>query len=235
MSDDNFFSDDKKQEQETVPDAPEKIKLGDKEFTQDELNRLVGLGEFAEKVEKEQNRKISEIYPEYTRKSQKLSEYEKAEAAAKEAETKKRAEEGKLSSEEQLEMYRKTIKELGFVDKASFEEEAKKLYQSQRDAEKLLDQVTGVVSEAEKNGWPKITDEDLVKYMLETGIRIPEKAYKAKFEKEIDDWKQSKLKDIRPGDFTTQSQSNAGSKQPSEVKVTKDNLTDLLKSSLYKE
>ena len=76
---DNIFEE-KKDEQETQEakgPEEEKIKLGDKEYTQEELSQLVGLGEFAKEVETKQNRKLDKIYPDYVKATQRLSELEK--------------------------------------------------------------------------------------------------------------------------------------------------------------
>ena len=75
MADDLFGE--KKEEEIEEKQEPEKIKLGDKEYTQDELSKLVGLGEFAQEVETKQNRKLDKIYPDYVKATQRLSELEK--------------------------------------------------------------------------------------------------------------------------------------------------------------
>ena len=71
---DDFFEDKNK------TDETPKVKVGDKEYTQEELSGLVGLGETAKEYETKWNRKISEFYPDYTQKSQRLSELEKKDA-----------------------------------------------------------------------------------------------------------------------------------------------------------
>ena len=60
-------------------ETPETVKVGEKEYTQDELNNIVQLGETARDYETKWNRKVSEFYPDYTQKSQKLAEFERAE------------------------------------------------------------------------------------------------------------------------------------------------------------
>ena len=76
--------DDKKEDVKVEPQEPEKVKVGEKEYTQEELTSVVGLGETAKEYETKWNRPIGEFYPDYTQKSQKLSEYEKKEKEAQE-------------------------------------------------------------------------------------------------------------------------------------------------------
>jgi len=105
---DDFFEDKNK------TDETPKVKVGDKEYTQEELSGLVGLGETAKEYETKWNRKISEFYPDYTQKSQRLSELEKKDAERarvadeqlkreqeeKDKELAERQEAGKLTPEE---------------------------------------------------------------------------------------------------------------------------------------
>ena len=73
MADDFFLEEPKTEEAET---EPEKIKLGEKEYTQDELSKLVGLGETANELETKWNTKIDRLYPEYTKATQERKELE---------------------------------------------------------------------------------------------------------------------------------------------------------------
>lgn len=54
-----------------------KVKVGEDEIESDELAKLVAKGKKALEIEKEQNIDISELYPDYTRKSQLLKDPEK--------------------------------------------------------------------------------------------------------------------------------------------------------------
>lgn len=54
-----------------------KVKVGDEEIESDELTKLVAKGRKAQEIEKEQNIDLSELYPDYTRKSQLLKDPEK--------------------------------------------------------------------------------------------------------------------------------------------------------------
>ena len=73
MADDNFF---KPEENAEVATEIEKVKVGEKEYSQDELSKLVGLGEKWTETETKFNTKMDRVVPEYTKATQKIKEYE---------------------------------------------------------------------------------------------------------------------------------------------------------------
>ena len=77
---DKFF--DKEEERveekvEEIKEEPQTIKVGEKEYTQEELSRKVGLGELADELESKWNTKIDRLYPEYTKSTQENTELRK--------------------------------------------------------------------------------------------------------------------------------------------------------------
>ena len=90
-----------------------KVKVGEKEYSQDELSQLVGLGETAQEFETKWNRKIGDFYPDYTQKSQKLAEFEKAEADRQRVELQAKADANELSPEESRRLVLQQPKEYG--------------------------------------------------------------------------------------------------------------------------
>lgn len=69
-------------EEEPAPST--KIKIGDVEYDPDELNALLEKGKFAKKVEEEQKIDISQLYPEFTKRSQVIKNPEALKRFAKE-------------------------------------------------------------------------------------------------------------------------------------------------------
>lgn len=65
---------DVKGEGEGVTEQPAKVKLGEEELSTEELSRLVKKAREVESIEKDQNINIDQLYPDYTRKSQLLSD-----------------------------------------------------------------------------------------------------------------------------------------------------------------
>jgi len=211
---------------------PEKIKLGEKEYSQDELNKLVGLGEKAAELEDKWNTKIDKLYPDYTKKSQELAEYKRREeekAAEAEKEVQAKVSEGQqLSPDEQAKMIKQELKKYGVVT-------ADEIYQfvANYDAAKELNTNIGeIIDEAKEAGKPTTTREELLDYMNESGIKNPEAAYKLKFEDELKEWEKKQLDTLKRPGLVTEGSSSAGSKEPMPVKVTKENLGELLKQAM---
>ena len=203
---DDFFEDKNK------TDETPKVKVGDKEYTQEELNKYVNLGQTAEEYETKWDRKISDFYPDYTRKSQKLSDYEKKEAerarvaddqlkreqAEKDKELAERQEAGKLTPEEQRSFAIKQAKELGLVTREEFESEVDKRVARYRTGEKLIDDTKVAIDTAQEKYGVKTSVDEVLKYMDDNGFRKPEKALKDMFEPQIDKWKEEQIKKLRP-------------------------------------
>jgi len=240
---DDFFEDKNK------TDETPKVKVGDKEYTQDELSGLVGLGETAKEYETKWNRPIKEFYPDYTKKSQRLAELERKEAERaqiaeeqlkreqvdKDKELAERQEAGKLTPEEQRSFAIKQAKELGLVTREEFESEVDKRVARYRTGEKLIDDTRVAIDEFKEKYGVNSTVDDVLKYMDENGFRKPEKALKDMFEPQVDKWKEEQIKKLRPEGFFSQDTGTAGAKEPPKREpITKDKLKEAIRNSLFR-
>jgi hypothetical protein len=223
----DFFQEEIKEQE--VPETPEKIKIGESEYSQAELERLVGLGKIGAEAEDKYKTRIDRVWPEYTKATQKIQDLETklAERKTQEIETKIEKKE-ELSQEEMREMARKQAKELGLVLSEDFDSE----YIKRRSAERLLEDVQKIVKEAETLGKPKTSVDAVLQHMQETGMKSPDKAYKDMYETELDAWKLEQSKKVKPNGISTIEGTSAGGKQPAPVKVTKDNLAQLVSEVL---
>lgn len=237
MTTTDFF----KKEEDNQDDALSKIKLGEKEYTEDELSKLVGLGELAVELETKWNTPLNKVVPEFTKKSQRLAElepeFEKLKLTAEQAK-KQEEEAAKAASKgvtpEEMEKARKAIFDiLGYepMNKSEFDT----LYAQRRQGEEILQGVESVLKDAQAKGKPSTDVETVLKHMQETGIKSPEKAYKDLFEDELEKWKDEQLKKAKPTGYTTQPSSSAGSKQPTPVRATRDNLRSILGEVVNRE
>lgn len=224
---DNFFQGEEKMDDQQ--EEIQKIKVGEKEYDPNELNRLVGLGEIAVEAEEKYNRPISKFWPEYTKSQQEL---EKLRA---ELETTRQASQPKVEPTDQeltAQQAKEELKKLGYLPA----DEVGKMVQDQVwnaiSGVKMVDKIESLVSRNTQEGNPATTVEDLAAFMKQTNINDPEIAYKIKFEKELDQIKERKLASLKPQGLYSESTSTAGSKQPQPVKVTKDNLSDVLSGYL---
>ena len=213
--------------------------LGDKQYTKEELETLVRLGEIGREAEERYNTKLDRVWPEYSRINnenkelqEKIKSYENTqpnqtqlpeseEQAIREA--KEAARKLGLLTKEDIEQY-------GIVTGDSF----RTAYQRERAAERLLDTATGLEKTYNgQDGRPAFKAEDMLRYMLDNNIQDPELAYKIRYEKEIDSWKEQQLaKGKKPG-LITERTSNMGTKEPRQVKITRDNLDQMIAEQLY--
>ena len=229
---DKFFQDEEAKTDET---PIEKIKVGEKEYTQEELQDLVGMGEKTREIETSLNTKIDRVYPEYTKATQKNKEYE-----AKLKEIESRSNTPQNFDEESIKQAREAAKKIGIVTKDEFaqymEEHFRPAYLRERQAEKLLDDCKSLETELDgTNGQPKFKTQEVLQWMADNGGKSPRQAYKMIYEKEIDAVKQAELGKVKRPGMVTEATSNAGGKEPEKVPVTKDNIEQLMKEALGQE
>jgi hypothetical protein len=213
------------QEVEPQQEIQEKIKIGENEYDQAELDRLIGLGRSAEELETKWNTKIDRLMPEYTKTTQELKTIreEKERLEALEAERNKPKEE--IDWEVTRKQAREEAKKIGLV----LDDDLETYYQQRKQGEEILNETRSLTAKIKEEGKPTVTDEELLQYMLDNGIKNPATAYKVMKEAELDSWKEEQLKKLKPADFHTTTTSTAGAKQPEEVIATSSNLRSLLR------
>lgn len=228
----------KEEQQEEV----QAIKLGDQEFTTDELEELVGKARSVGEFEEKQGQPWDEVVKSWGKRGErigelksKLEEYEKSREEEEKAQTRQKLEQGQeLSPEEQAKVIReelqKHLNELGYVRK----EEAQDLFRGLREGEKLLSRTKKIIRTMKDEGYPEVGEEDLLKYMADpANPKDPEKAYKLMFEEEIEKVKEGKIQSMKKKGMTTQESSTAGdNKRPKEKKITDENLDKILSEHL---
>ena len=226
---DDFF----KKEEEKVEDKPqeitepEKVKVGEKEYTQEELSRLVGLGELGAELETKWNTRLDRLYPEYTEATKERAELRKFKEEQEAKLTEEKAKKGEeLTPEELKKQALSQAEEIGLVHSGNINNFIAQ-FLSARD---LLDDAEAVLENAKGEGKPQTSVEDLLAYMDQTGIKSPEKAYKDKYEKELDTWKEEQLAKVKANGMQTIDTSTAGGKQPETPPITNiDSLRDAMK------
>lgn len=211
----------------------EKFKVGDGEYTQDELEQLVGLGKIGREAEEKYQTKLDKVWPNFQRTVNEKKELEERLKAIEGQEVAKKAESGaELTPEELAAQARAEAKKLGIVTKDDLDTYFETQYAQRRAGEKLLDETNAIVKEATDLGKPKTTAADLLEFMQERGFRDPHDAYEIMFKDELKKWEKEQLASAKPSGLYTQSQSTAGGKSPAPVKITKDNLEQLVNESL---
>lgn len=229
----------------------EKIKVGEKEYSQAELQRIVGLGEIGLEAETKYKTRIDRVWPQFQsivnekkEMSEKLAKFESdRQQAEKELERSQNPQQQSQQpnqqqqyqpqfTEQQIrEAALKQAEELGIGPKAQYEL-AKKAAMEVMQGQQLISDVSTVIDNMTADGLPTATVEDVLNHMQTEGFRNPEKAYKDMFEKEYYAKQMEKTSQLQRGGIPSTQPSNAGAKVPPPVKATKDNLDQLVAEAL---
>jgi hypothetical protein len=210
----------------------EKIKLGEEEYTQDELQRYVELGKIGVEAEEKYNTKLDKVWPEFSKKSNELKEaQEKLEQLQEQIEQK--VESGEQTPDEGIEKARQAAKKLGIVVDEDFEDmmgkSFRKYYLQERSAEKLLETAQSLEKEIDgKDGRPKFDTEEVLTFMSNNpGFKDLNRAYEAMHPEEMAEWRANKILEGKKKGLVTQEDTQSN-KTPEEVKVNRGNLKDLI-------
>ena len=220
------------------PTQPQTVQVGGKQYTQDELNNLVNLGETAQEYEKQWNRPIKDFYPDYTQKSQKLADYERERQAQEQARLQQKAQENQLSPDEAKQLAIQQAKELGIVTQDTFQDAVNSAVANAIAGQELINDSRSLLAEKTQKGLPNVELTDLLAYMNgnnPTGTRFgtPDMAYNDMFNKEIGSWREQQLNSLRPQGMVTNDQSQGGNVLPSATPpTTKEALTKAINEVL---
>lgn len=214
------------EDQEEVVEEISKVKVGEEEYTQDELDRLVSLGKIGVEAEEKYNTKIDSVWPEYSKSRNEVKELREQVEALKQGNMAPISE-GRTDDETSQAI--EAAKKLGLMTADQFAT----FYQEQRASERILEKVEGLESEIDgKDGRPRFNKIEVLEFMRDNGITNPELAYKIKYEDQLDSWKEKKLSGAKKENIVTTQKSGSTSKSPEEVKPNRDNLYDLVRESL---
>lgn len=231
--------------------AESKIKLGDSEYDMDQVQGWVEKAKAIEDFETKQGQPWDEVVKSWGQRGEVIGKFKKAtgaetpeelqerRAAEEKSALESRANSGQeLTAEEQEKLAKETLtkylNDLGYVDKTSFDQ----MYHERRSGEKLLNQVGKILKTAEKEGKPTTTVEELLTFMADpSNPKDPEKAYKLKFEKELDDWKEQKLSSLKKKEVQTEPTSQAGVSREPDIRPasTKEDLRARIREALRSE
>ena len=208
------------EQSEETPQEPEKVKVGEKEYTQEELSKLVGLGEIGLEAEEKYNVKIDKIWPNHQQTINEKQRLERELDEARQQQTKAKAETGEeLSPEEVAKQARVEAKKLGLISI----EDVNEYIDRRIEAINLKEETESIVGEAEEKYGIKTSEDAIYNHMVDTGIRNPQKAFKDLYEEKLDAWKEKQLESLKKPGMVTEDSSDAGAKQPKSEPVNKDN------------
>lgn len=235
MADNVKFFEDNKEEPQVEETQPETVKIGDNEFSTDELEELVGKGKAAKEWEEKAGDTLDNLKSTFGKRGQTIGDLKKQVEELEQSQRQPEPQPGQqLTEEQQKQQILEEAKKFGILTKDEFDNMFDSLYQNRRSGEKLLARTQRVIRAAKKDGKPAVNEEKLLEFMSDpSNPSDPEKAYKLMFEKELDEWKEKNmLKAKKPG-MITESKSTAGSKQPEQpAPPTRDNLEQRLSEFL---
>jgi len=217
---DDFFDKPEEKVEEKPEAEPEKVKVGEREYTQEELSKVVGLGEIGREAEEKYNVKLDKVWPNLQATINEKKTLEQELEVLKQAQVKGKVEDNiPLTPEEIKAQAKREAKNLDIVTTDDIND-----YIDRRlEAVAVREDTQAVVAEANEKYGIKTDEETLLSYMIDTGIKNPELAFKTKYEDKIDAWKEQQLEKARKPGMATDSTSSAGAKQPSNEPVTKAN------------
>ena len=224
------------EQEEEVVEEVEKIKLGEEEYSQDELQTLVKLGKIGKEAEEKFNTSLDKVWPDYSRKSNQLKEYETELTELR----KLKEQQAELPQDEQqaIEEARKAAKKLGIVleddlkNQVVTKEDFRQFYIQERAAERLLEEADKLESEINgKDGRPKFNKMEILEYMKDTGHKNLMDAYEAKYKSETDEWRANQILKAKGRGIMTQ-EGMGENKNPNDVKITSQNLDEMMKEAL---
>lgn len=228
----DFYSEPKETEE-----SSSSLKIGEKEYTQEQLEAMISKAQQVDEMESKYNTKFDRVWPEYGKSQSRLKELE---TELEELRTKAaKPQEPTDLSEEDVQKAREQAKRLGIVTEDQFGEymskQFRQYYEQERSAERIIEQGQKLEGELDgQDGRPKFVLTDVLEYMRDNQLPASyglDRAYRDKYEKELDAWKIEQFKRHRAEPFVTQ-EARAGSKQPDPIKPTESNIYDLVKEGL---
>ena len=207
------------------------IKLGETEFTAQELEDLVGAGRKLKELETKNGQPVEDILSSWGRRGEEIGRYKQEVDSLKEKVeefTKKPATAEEISEEQAKEQVIAEAKKFGLITQEEARQMMSDIYHQNRAGERILSQTQKVLRQAEKEGRPTTDVDKLLEFMADpNNPRDPQNAYDIMFKKEIKEWEQKQLSTLKnKGMETLSAPSN---KAPEERKIsTKDALTSAL-------
>lgn len=205
--------------QEVTEPQEQKVKLGEREYTNEELSELVGLGQRAKEVGSSHGG-FDKFVSEWGKKSERIGEL-KQQLEALEG-SKNSSDVGEV--EDQLEQARQAAKKIGLVLKDDLDS----YYQNRRTAERLVESCQELETKIDgTDGRPKFDTQKVLEFMEQNpGFTDPERAYKALHLDEVASWSAEQIRKKKPG-MTTTTETNTN-KSPARVTPNKENLWALV-------
>lgn len=217
------------------------IKIGEQEYTVDELTDLVNRGKMSREVETKYNTKLDRLMPEYTKATQRVKELEgklpEYESKIQEYESKLAPKNGKYTDEQKTAALVEA-RELGLITEQTLAEKVQEIIDNRvatlLTAKDRIGETEQVINTYNQEYGIEATKKDVLDFMVQEGIKNPKYALELMFGDRLQEIRNSKLKEKYDPEFITQGSSNTGAKQykPDIDFKNKDQVRKMLRESM---
>jgi len=220
---DKFFQD-SSQDVSQQTEEEQKIKIGERELSLEDAQRLLDAGQKAEDFAKAHGG-FEKVVTEFGKRADKIG---RLESQLEEIQRKSQEQTQPIQTgwtEENKQVARTQLKEL-LGGEPMTQTQLEQWYADRRGGERLVEECTTYEAEIDgSDGRPKFNTDVILEHMKQTGIRNPFKAYKDKYEDDLDKWKDTEIaKSKKTGMFTAQPTGGLNKQPKMEVPKTEAQL-----------
>lgn len=233
--DDNLFNDNPVNDAGNQNPQPteQKFTIGDKEYTQDQLNDLVTKGNQLNDIEARFNTKIDKVVPDYTRASQEAAELRKWKQEREQQDLDARAAQGNLSQEELIRKAKMEAQTIGLMT----DENTPQLIRTEIERVRLDDAVDVEIDNLKEMGIdanPAVIKRYMASMDADESGRVSlDEAISQIYGPQIKIYQEAELNKAKPEGMYSEGNSNAGGyRLPPDTKVTDDNIGALLTEAI---
>lgn len=223
--------------------APSNIVINGKEYSSEEAQELIETGRKTHDYETKYNTKFENIWPDYTRLSQEKSQWqtEKQKYESQIAEFEKKQTQG-VETPEDIKKAKEAARNLGlvlsedlssqgYIKKDELDEYFNKKIQEQESVKSVLAEADRLKDEIDKSDAPvKFKKKAVLAYAGAYGISDLRQAYEEMNSDILGPWKEAQIASKKSQSLKTLA--TGGKKSPTDVRVTNDNVKELLHEAL---
>lgn len=215
------------------------ISFGGQTYTQDELNKLIGLGKIGLEAEKNYNTRLDRVWPDYTKTKndyRSLEErYKALETQYKQPQQQQQAPQTQYS-EDQIREAKQVLRNMGVVTSDDFDSMLEARLESKLTQREFTQNLLKESGDLEKkydgaDGRPKFDTVEVLTYMRDNGVSKPETAYKLMYEDQLDAWREQNINKAKKPGLVTGTTTGAKT-PPKSPKITDDNVSEMLREVL---
>lgn len=212
----------------------EKIKVGEVEYSRQELDDLTGAGRRLKDLEEKQGQPVDDILKSWGRRGEEIGNYKKqVEELNKKVEELIRSprKEGEPLTEAEIEAQIKAdAKKYGLLTSEEAREVATRIYNENRAGERMLSKTNKVLRQAREAGKPVVETEKLLEFMSNPdNPKDPQNAYDIMFKKELKDWERGQVDKLKNKGMDTETHVTSDKKPDEKPIVGQDALKTALR------